>query len=277
MTDVSRRHSGIRSAVAGAACAGVTIGLARTTIEVAAVLPRRSGSPFRAADLEAAVVLLVAAAGTLAAATVTVGCLLLTLAAGRPGAGRIAAGLLRAGSLLTPRALRRILVVGVGLALVAPGAHATDADGGQDGPGLGWVVTTDVPGAAPGTSSAIPVRPAVPRSAATGAGSVSAEPGRSLAGEHGAAARPVAVRTAAHSTPSPSAEPAVTAPVVVRPGDTLWAIARAHLPDGAPDGTIAAAWPRWYAANADLIGPDPDLIRPGQHLVRPDADPEEQS
>jgi hypothetical protein len=32
---------------------------------------------------------------------------------------------------------------------------------------------------------------------------------------------------------------------------------------------IAAAWPRWYAANRAVIGPDPGLIRPGQELMPP--------
>lgn len=58
--------------------------------------------------------------------------------------------------------------------------------------------------------------------------------------------------------------------VQVRPGDTLWAIASAHL-RGAPDNAaIAASWPRWYAANRRVIGPDPDLILPGQHLRPPE-------
>ena len=59
------------------------------------------------------------------------------------------------------------------------------------------------------------------------------------------------------------------AEVTVMPGDTLWSIAAAHLGAGASDAEIAAEWPRWYAANADLIGPDPNVIRPGQVLVPP--------
>lgn len=59
---------------------------------------------------------------------------------------------------------------------------------------------------------------------------------------------------------------------VVRPGDTLWGIARAGLEAAgrrAEPADVALAWPRWYAANADVVGPDPDLIRPGQVLVPP--------
>jgi LysM repeat protein len=62
--------------------------------------------------------------------------------------------------------------------------------------------------------------------------------------------------------------------VVVRRGDSLWSIAqrslcRRSLPCGSTDQTVAAAWPAWWAANRDVVGPDPDLIRPGQRLVSP--------
>jgi hypothetical protein len=40
---------------------------------------------------------------------------------------------------------------------------------------------------------------------------------------------------------------------------------------GAGDAAIAAEWPRWYAANRERIGTDPDLIRPGQRLLPPPA------
>lgn len=59
---------------------------------------------------------------------------------------------------------------------------------------------------------------------------------------------------------------------VVEPGESLWSITREHLRGtGEPAGItqIAAAWPRLYDANAELIGPDPDLIRPGQELHVP--------
>ena len=60
--------------------------------------------------------------------------------------------------------------------------------------------------------------------------------------------------------------------VAVRPGDTLWAIARSRLDSGADVPTTARACDRWYRANRDVIGPDPDLIRPGQRLAPPVED-----
>jgi nucleoid-associated protein YgaU len=64
--------------------------------------------------------------------------------------------------------------------------------------------------------------------------------------------------------------------IVVRPGDTLWQIARAHLPQDAADPAVAALVTHLYAVNRRTIGPDPDLIRPGQRLLVdvPDTPPE---
>ena len=51
--------------------------------------------------------------------------------------------------------------------------------------------------------------------------------------------------------------------MVVTAGDSLWSIAARHLPPGATDAQVAAAWPGWYQTNSAVIGADPDLIRPG--------------
>ncbi|WP_202977019.1 LysM peptidoglycan-binding domain-containing protein [Ornithinimicrobium flavum] len=61
--------------------------------------------------------------------------------------------------------------------------------------------------------------------------------------------------------------------VVVRRGDTLWDLCARHLGPQATSADIAQEWPRWYAANAEVIGPDPDLILPGQELVVPERGP----
>jgi nucleoid-associated protein YgaU len=56
---------------------------------------------------------------------------------------------------------------------------------------------------------------------------------------------------------------------VVRPGDTLWAIAARQLGPHATAAQIAAQWPRWYASDRSVIGDDPNLIRPGELLRAP--------
>jgi nucleoid-associated protein YgaU len=55
---------------------------------------------------------------------------------------------------------------------------------------------------------------------------------------------------------------------VVR-GDSLWVIAARHLGPQATRQQVAREWPRWYAANRKVIGPDPNLIRVGQVLTPP--------
>lgn len=66
-------------------------------------------------------------------------------------------------------------------------------------------------------------------------------------------------------------EPHQQQEVVVLRGDSLWSIAARHLGVNAGATAIAQEWPRWYAANRQVIGPDPDLILPGQRLIAPPA------
>jgi nucleoid-associated protein YgaU len=57
--------------------------------------------------------------------------------------------------------------------------------------------------------------------------------------------------------------------VVVRRGDTLWHIAARHLGSTVTPAEVATEWPRWWHANQDVIGDDPDVILPGQVLRPP--------
>jgi hypothetical protein len=63
--------------------------------------------------------------------------------------------------------------------------------------------------------------------------------------------------------------------VVVRPGDTLWDLARKQLPPEADDATVAARVREIHRANRAVIGADPDLIRPQQRLRMPTTTREE--
>ncbi|MCH8613588.1 hypothetical protein [Arsenicicoccus dermatophilus] len=80
-----------------------------------------------------------------------------------------------------------------------------------------------------------------------------------------AGARP---RPAAHRAPDLTRQDEV---VVLR-GDTLWALAAAHLPAHASDAEVAAACHEWHRTNRDVIGPDPDLLLPGQVLQVPTSE-----
>ncbi len=75
-------------------------------------------------------------------------------------------------------------------------------------------------------------------------------------------------------SPAPRSRPDdddTTAEVVVRRGDSLWSIAARHLGPDPSEAEIAEAWPAWYAANREVIGPDPDLLLPGQVLHAPEV------
>ena len=79
----------------------------------------------------------------------------------------------------------------------------------------------------------------------------------------------------ASSTPDwPPAAPTAETRLVVR-GDCLWHIAsdrlsavRGRTPT---DGEVAVATAAWWRTNADVIGPDPDLLLPGQVLAPPEG------
>jgi len=73
-------------------------------------------------------------------------------------------------------------------------------------------------------------------------------------------------RTSGPEQPRAAAAPHV---VVVRPGDTLWAISADRLPPGTAPAAVDRAWRSLYTANRAGIGPDPDLIRPGTELRLP--------
>lgn len=84
------------------------------------------------------------------------------------------------------------------------------------------------------------------------------------------AAHPRPVSPTGHAVPDDQRSNATGGESVrVEPGDSLWLIAAKRLGTGASDADVAAAWPRWYAANAQVIGDDPSLIRPGQMLHAP--------
>jgi hypothetical protein len=154
---------------------------------------------------------------------------------------------------------------------------------------LGWLALTLLAAAA---GSGVRVAPATVRRAAerilgltlatAAAGVLAAGPaladGPRVRPQHGGGPfdRPVATSVLTARPPAapppravaPTRAPGRDAVVVVR-GDTLWDIAARHLGAAATPAAVAAEWPRWYAANRAVIGPDPGRILPGQRLVAP--------
>jgi nucleoid-associated protein YgaU len=143
----------------------------------------------------------------------------------------------------------------------APGTPPTP----EDPPATGDVVD-GAPGGARTTASAPAAGspPGTRRTASPATAAAAPAPGQPVVERRGSSTASTAGSTPAQQTPST---------VTVRPGDTLWGIAADFLPTGATARDVAIAWPQWYAANRDVIGPDPDLIRPGQRLVRPATTP----
>ena len=79
------------------------------------------------------------------------------------------------------------------------------------------------------------------------------------------------LRIAALSTVLPCAVPAESGAGIheVRPGETLWAIAKITVGD-------PTLWPALYLANRDQIK-DPALVYPGQRLAIPEIDPKDRA
>ena len=91
---------------------------------------------------------------------------------------------------------------------------------------------------------------------------------------------PPAARPAPAAPPSAATRPspvtAAAGALVVRSGDTLWSLAEASLRSAGTrptDRQVAQAWPRWWAANREAVGDDPDLLLPGTVLRPPQDSP----
>lgn len=225
--------------------AGTSLAMALAAVALGALTPGFGAmagdltAAQRTVDTAGADALVVSAAGLsawVAWAWGAVG-LVLTAASALPGLTGAAARTVL--SVVLPATARRSAAVALGLGL------------GVAGPVLG---TTSVLVAAP-ASAAVPV---------TSVGDVPDWPA-GLPATHPASPVP----------DWPTGEPPAGAHVVVR-GDCLWHVVAARLAErqGAPpsDAVVAAEVHAWWVANADVIGPDPDLLLPGQ-VLRPPAPP----
>ncbi len=208
-----------------------------------------------AAPLDAAVAL-TAALGAWLLLSLLVGSIAVTLvAAAVAGVGSRAYGRAVA---LTPAAGRRLVGAMLGLSLAAAPLAVGLPAGAVE---RAAVVAAD-PVVPPADGLAVGLD--LDRPAATPPAGWS--PDRPATRHRRAAGSEAAVRLVATT---PHAEHRVLDEVVVRRGDSLWDIAARHLRDGSSAAEVAVEWPRWYAANREVIGDDPDLLRPGQRLSPP--------
>jgi LysM domain len=113
--------------------------------------------------------------------------------------------------------------------------------------------------------AAVLTAPATAPAVETTTGTSAAPPCRPLCGPP-SGHLPAPLRPAPHPRPHP---PQVAPALVVRPGDSLWAIATEYLPGRPSDAHTATAWPLWFRLNRARLGPDPDLIHPGTRLRVP--------
>ena len=214
-----------------ATCMGLVAVLLHQLTPAVAEMAVALASPQRTADTVGPDSLVVAAAGVLAWAVWAWGVLGLVLTAASAVPGMVGTAARLATHLVLPAGARRsaAVLLGLGLGVAAPLATAT-------------VLATPAVAAVP--AAGVPDWPAA-----------------------AAATEPV--------PDWPGASPAPAAPgshVVVR-GNCLWHIAASYLlaRSGVPptDGEIAREVDAWWTANADVIGPDPDLLLPGQVLRPP--------
>ncbi len=203
----------------------------------------------------------------LVAAWVALG-LLAAAGARLPGtAGRLSG---RLAGVALPAVVRRVVAGSVGLGvLVAPAVAQAQEHSPRPLPAVAAAATAPPAPLWPTGGSAAAPAPATQWPTSAGPSGPSGPPGPS--GGTSAAASP-------ETSSGPPHEPVRARPfgttVTVHPGDSLWLLAGRRLGSGASDHDIADYWPRIYAANRGVVGPDPNLLRPGQVLHLPEPDPE---
>ena len=253
---MNRQRAVCGAAVAATGAAG--LGWWLTATAAALLDATRSPVPLSPED---AVTLLAACLGLLLLLWLALGVLVtvLTLLPGRVGAAAR-----RTADRVAPALSRRLAAVIVGASLggaLAPGtALARD---GRIVPSADVVTAAASPSFAPEAPEA-PAVPAVPAATGGPGWAPPAEPSPGWVPDRPLVRRQPSPRLVATSPPREE-RPGV----VVRRGDTLWAIARQHLGPGATDAEVAQEWPRWHHANQAVIGPDPDRLLPGMVLWAP--------
>jgi LysM repeat protein len=254
MTRSSGTRTGRSLLAAGGALLFCVAALRAFEITGAAALAAvRESGPDAPADL---LVLGAAAVGLLLVTWLGVGVLLAILATLPGAAGRFASV---AADRIAPPLVRRVTAVLLGTTLAATGTPLAHAAEPAPAPATVQVVVAPAPDPAFGVTvrASVAEAPAARRDIPpTPAPAPDPAFGASDLGPLG---------------PAPETTSSPPGTVTVALGDSLWAIAARHLGSGATRRQIAHEWPRWYAANRAVIGPNPNLIRVGQALTAPGA------
>lgn len=224
------------------------------------------------AGIDAVVTALASAFIWLLALWLAIGLLAAVLARAPGALGQASAHL---AAVVLPRGIYRVVAgaTGLGVLLTPVAAAATTAPGQSaraSAAASAPAPTPTWPTTGPERPLPIPAWPTSPHSrAATPPGP---SPRRTRPPATPPPATPPAPVTPGPSTQDgPAGNSSARARVVVRRGDSLWLIAANRLGANADPSQIATEWPRWYAANRDTIGPDPNLLLPGQVLQAPIA------
>ncbi len=209
--------------------------------------------------------------------------LALMTAAGVPGlTGRVAEAV---ACRLLPGSVRRIAAGVLGLSLTASvaacGHSSAGGSVGPELPGAGPPAGLTLPAVAPGGSDrdvdwplGTPVAGSPPVTRPPADDPSPAGSGRDRPADE-PADRPAGRPAGGSAGQGPAAAGTERRPgrIAVTFGDCLWSIAARHLRPDATAAQVAAETTRWYAANAAVIGPDPDVLRPGQVLTAPVGHP----
>ena len=244
----------------------LTAVLALAACDAAGRLASAPPSAWGPTALTRALVLMACGAGALGAAWHALSGALAVIALAGPAPSARGAGVRRTALRALHRwgaPIMRRTAAGALVAAVAAGAPAMAAQAPGASDDLGWAPTASAP--APAESSPSPAGGASP-----GADPTAPQPDPAAGAPSG--------ETSAAETPS---APATTHRVSA--GESLWSITEELLDAeaaGAPtdpssggppaQARIARAWPILYAANAESIGADPDLILPGTALSVPE-------
>ena len=258
----------------------LAVGLALAACDAAGRLASAPPSAWGPTALTRALVLLACGAGALGAAWHALSGALAVIALAGPAPSARGAGIRRAALRALHRwgaPIMRRTTAGALVAAVAAGAPAMAAQAPGASDDLGWAPTASASAPAPGPDASPGAEPAAPPpDPAAGAPS----------GETSAAEAPAGDPPAAEAPSAPATTHRVS------DGESLWSITEELLDAGAAgaptdpssggpsaQARIARAWPILYAANAESIGADPDIILPGtvlsvpEDLLRPPSRP----